>query len=109
LLYRTNRIRYWIWKNIYGRPVADDLKPGQIFHQNPKLGECVKLPWGFFSTREAIFKERPLEERFSENEFRYFFEFIDGSLINVLGDIPYISTDNIHFDYRDLGKNEIQN
>ena len=40
----------------------------------------------------AIFKEHPLAHRMSENEFRYYFELIDGSLINTHSGIAWKTT-----------------
>lgn len=66
-------------------------------HDIPKIGDICKILIGF-KTKLAIFKEFPIKERLSENEFRYYFEFIDGSIVHA-DYFLWKKTACIHWDY----------
>lgn len=69
-------------KYILGYKLADEDPIKNI----PLIGERCLINFSGPS-QNAIFKERPENERFSENEFRYYFELEDGSIINIYGGV----------------------
>jgi len=92
----TNRLHFWIF-SLLGYEIIREGQWGKL----PKIGQICWVRMLFFGKREHVFKERSRELWLDEWNFRYYFESIDGSFVNLTDSCMIKKRDIIAWDFRD--------
>jgi hypothetical protein len=84
-----------VFTTFFGYKIADEDPLRNI----PSIGEICWVRCGTWFARQAVLKERPVEQRMDGKFFRYYFELIDGCYMSVRGGIMYKPTGNISWEF----------